>query len=443
MSDHPSPGGAGSLASPGRIAALSLHGRTVAPRSSVLVELRAAKGEPAPTELRLFAAGENASTQGTFIFDAKAAKSVMAAAATRGVDFPFDYNHGSTDPLGMLNPEMSGKAAGWCSLEVRDGELWAVNIRWTKNALSAIEAKEWRYISPTFVTDKEKRVVEVLAIALTNTPALHNLEPLVAASIHRTELSMEGWVPMCLGRSVSTASLCCQACPCKVLCASLCYGATVPPDPAGGMDASKLQMSAREAGAAWEKSVADKAIVLTKKEPHMDKVHLSALGLADTASDADGLAAITALRTQLTGAKDELAKLVALSGKATSTEAAGVIQAWKTASEQVASLSARLAEAEKAAADRERDTLIQTGVKEGKLTPAMAEKWAKEQPVASLRAFLEAAPKIVAPPVVEPVKQPGAATAKAGEGEIAAQLGVSTDQLVKFRENPNPTAAAK
>jgi phage I-like protein len=148
-----------------------------------LIALMAATGGTPPTELRIFAKGKNASTKGEFIFDEKAAKAVMAAAAERGVEFPFDYNHGSTDPLGMLNPEMSGKAAGWCKLTIRNGELWATEIRWTESALKAIAAAEWRYVSPTFAHDKNNHVTALWAIALTNTPALHNLDPLVAASL--------------------------------------------------------------------------------------------------------------------------------------------------------------------------------------------------------------------------------------------------------------------
>jgi len=150
--------------------------------SALIVELAAGADGALPSELRLFRAGKNESLKGDFLFDEKAAKSVSASAARRGVRFPFDYNHGSTSALGQLNPEMSGKAAGWCSLSVKDGELRATDEKWTEAAATAIKAKEWAYISPTFKHDSGNRVTEMLCIALTNTPALHNLEPLIAAS---------------------------------------------------------------------------------------------------------------------------------------------------------------------------------------------------------------------------------------------------------------------
>ena len=90
----------------------------------------AVDGEAPPSEFRLFKAGENETTKGTFTFDAEAARAVMAAAAQRdGVDYPIDLEHlslESTDSRGF-DPD----ARGWFQLAARNGELWAVNVRWT------------------------------------------------------------------------------------------------------------------------------------------------------------------------------------------------------------------------------------------------------------------------------------------------------------------------
>ena len=52
-----------------------------------------------PTEFRIFKAGANETSKGTFIFDATAAKSVMAAFVRQGVDLPIDLDHMSlSDP---------------------------------------------------------------------------------------------------------------------------------------------------------------------------------------------------------------------------------------------------------------------------------------------------------------------------------------------------------
>src|SRR5690606_21758833 len=81
------------------------------------------------------------------------------------------------------DPAQAGKAAGWFELEVRNGELWAVNVRWTPPAAEALRRKEWRFMSPAFSTDDEGRITSLLNVALTNLPATRRLEPLMAASI--------------------------------------------------------------------------------------------------------------------------------------------------------------------------------------------------------------------------------------------------------------------
>jgi phage I-like protein len=391
-----------------------------------LIALTAAATGGAPTELRIFAKGKNSSEKGTFVFDEKAAEMVMAKAAERFPPtterpFPFDYNHGSTDPLGMLNPELSGKAAGWCRLELRAGELWAVDIAWTKNALAAIEAKEWRFISPTFTSDKSGRVTSLFAVALQNTPALHNLDPLVAASLASLASTQDGWVPMCLGRSCSASSICCQACPCKQLCASMCC-CTPPPDPS-----DPTQMSAADFLTAAKAT----------KEKTMDQL-LIALGLAASASQADGLTAITSLR-------DGFHKLITATGKVTLSEALGAIEGLKVSSGQVAQLSAKLTELEAASRIAEVNGLVEAALKDAKIAPAQKD-WAialGKADVAQLKAFLSVAPKLV---VTEGKKPPEAGDGKTvqlsgADLAVAKLLAVDTTKLAATKAALTSSAA--
>jgi phage I-like protein len=139
-----------------------------------------------PREFRIFTAGEVDTVKGKFLFDEAAAKSVMAEYAAHGIDVMLDYDHASLGPA--IDPAQAGKAAGWCNLEIRDGELWAVNIRWTDPAAEALKRKEWRFMSPAFSTDEEGRITSLLNVAITNLPATRKLEPLMAASVK--ELSM-------------------------------------------------------------------------------------------------------------------------------------------------------------------------------------------------------------------------------------------------------------
>lgn len=140
----------------------------------------AVAGDAPPSEFRIFAYGKTETTSGPYIFDEAAAQSVMAAYADKGVELMLDYDHASISLA--LDPSRAGKAAGWFQLELREGELWAVNVRWTEPAAEALRLKEWRYFSPAFRVDKDGRVEKLVNVALTNIPATKNLEPLMAAN---------------------------------------------------------------------------------------------------------------------------------------------------------------------------------------------------------------------------------------------------------------------
>lgn len=140
-----------------------------------------AKERTAPTEVRLFKHGENESDYGPLLFDDIAAQLVMDKYERKGVDLMIDYEHASLAPL--MTASGKAKAAGWFKPEVRDGELWATDIKWTDTARAEIEAAEYRYISPCVDFDWETtRVTGLVNFALTNSPATHDLEALVAAS---------------------------------------------------------------------------------------------------------------------------------------------------------------------------------------------------------------------------------------------------------------------
>lgn len=152
-------------------------------------------GDEPPTEFRLFAAGEVETTKGTFTFDESSAASVMAEYAAHGIDLMIDYDHASLASV-TLDPAQTGKAAGWFNLEVRGGELWAVNVRWTEAAAEALRAKEWRFMSPAFSTE-DGRITSVLNVAITNLPATRRLEPLMAASAKGDGMSVEEFLKVC------------------------------------------------------------------------------------------------------------------------------------------------------------------------------------------------------------------------------------------------------
>ena len=134
----------------------------------------------------MFAVGVNDSTSGPTLWDAKAAELTMARAAERaGVRYAVDLEHRSLDDQARALTKDATDAMGWFDLEVRGGELWAVNVTWNEEGAERLRSKRQVYFSPAFYTDEEGRVTELVNIALTSMPATHGLAPLVAANRHK------------------------------------------------------------------------------------------------------------------------------------------------------------------------------------------------------------------------------------------------------------------
>lgn len=156
--------------------------------SAVALTIALDDGEP-PAEFKIFDPKVSTS-KGDFIFDAKAAKAVMAAWAAQGNELMIDYDHASLSSTVAADPAQAGKAAGWFTPELReDGTLWATRVRWTQPAAEALKRREWRYMSPAFETEN-KRVASLINVALTNLPATKRLDPLMAANQQEARMDL-------------------------------------------------------------------------------------------------------------------------------------------------------------------------------------------------------------------------------------------------------------
>jgi phage I-like protein len=149
------------------------------------------------SEFRLCPAGEFRARDGrpqglkAWYIDAESAAKVVALADAAVGDFVTDYEHQT------LYSETNGQpapAAGWFKkLEWREGDgLYAVDVRWTAKASAAIEAEEYRYISPVFSYDRKTGVVlGILMAALTNYPALDGNADLAVRAAARFQTTEE------------------------------------------------------------------------------------------------------------------------------------------------------------------------------------------------------------------------------------------------------------
>ena len=139
-------------------------------------------GDEPPTEFRIFKAGVNESQKGPILFDSQAANDVMVAYKEWGVDHIIDLNHEAYEADSRSRADASD-ARGHYKLELRDGELWAVGVKWTPDGERRLREKTQRYISPMFSLNPETgRVTKLLNCALVSMPATNEAQPLVAAS---------------------------------------------------------------------------------------------------------------------------------------------------------------------------------------------------------------------------------------------------------------------
>jgi len=147
-------------------------------------------GSPADgvvTEFRVFRIGENTSTKGTFLLAADDCRKIAADWARRGLDCSIDYEHKAWS---FLSPDST--AAGWCTVEARGDGLWCTDVRWTEAAAAKLRAREYRYFSPAFEVseDDPPRITRLLNVALTNIPALDQIEPLAASQVEALAASI-------------------------------------------------------------------------------------------------------------------------------------------------------------------------------------------------------------------------------------------------------------
>ena len=137
----------------------------------------------APTERVMFPAGRFSTTKGEFLFDEEAQRLVMEDWTRWTGGLPQkgtgDYEHD------QANPNMPGHLKlDSCSydLQIKGGQLVAVNIQWTERASEMIGNREKRFTSPWFFYDREtRRIVRFINFGLVSMPATIAQEPLVAS----------------------------------------------------------------------------------------------------------------------------------------------------------------------------------------------------------------------------------------------------------------------
>lgn len=134
----------------------------------------------APPRVLVIPWGAVASKSRDMVVDEESARAVIEAFAAHGVDLPIDYEH---QTLGgdYASPDGTAPAAAWIkSLEPEPGVgIWA-NVEWTQRGAELVRSKEYRYLSPVaMVRRRDGKVMALQSVALTNTPAIVGMSPVV------------------------------------------------------------------------------------------------------------------------------------------------------------------------------------------------------------------------------------------------------------------------
>lgn len=314
----------------------------------------------APEEIKILPLGEVKSTKGTFLVDDASVDMILKSFKDRKIDLVVDYEHQT-----LLN--VQAPASGWIT-ELRKGADAIIGkVQWTQKAKEYLKNREYRYLSPTIMVRKDRRVSAVSSVALTNSPAI------------------DGMPAMCKDNG------------------------------------------------------------LTKGENTMDlKKLIEVLGLAEDATEEDILKAVKKA-VEAAGAPETppaappaevvanstILGLLDLPDTASTAEVSAKIVGLKNGDQQ---LALRVHQLEEATKERETNTLVQTALKDGKITAAQKE-WARSyalKDAEGFKKFLE-----LAGPAV-PMGEIGLKDAPEGEKldtntmAILKNLGISAEDAKKY-----------
>lgn len=167
-----------------------------------------------PTEAHLLPPGPFRSVDGrpeecdAWQLDAAIAARVMARAGAQQTDIVIDFEHQN---LRSRHNGQRAEAAGWIprTMAWREGAgLYATNIVWVGDTADLIKTKKYRYISAVFLYDADSgEVLEIVSVALTNTPALDGLEALADLARRHSVFTTEGEADMADDKQVAALTV--------------------------------------------------------------------------------------------------------------------------------------------------------------------------------------------------------------------------------------------
>ncbi|EES73455.1 hypothetical protein POTG_01750 [Paenibacillus sp. oral taxon 786 str. D14] len=321
--------------------------------------------EGVPDKIKIIPLGLVKSQKGNFVVDSESFAAMKKAFEERGVDVVIDYEH-------QTLADVQAPAGGWIKELLLEDDAIAAKVEWTPRAAEYLKNKEYRYLSPVVLVRKsDQKAVVLHSVALTNTPAIDGMFPIINSLDINTSEGGENDMEEFL----------------KKLAALLGLPETATQDDIMKALQEALGGGKKDDGGGEQEVVANKTI-------------LSLLGVPENAKTEDVAAAIMALKNPT-----------------------GFVPA-----SEFAALKARLDK-------MDADNLVAKALKEGKISAAQkawAEEYALKDP-SGFQKFVEKAPQVV--PVGElEIDNKSQASAKQDEMTmtICKMLGVTSEDLEKY-----------
>lgn len=126
-----------------------------------------------PAEVKILPLGQVHSQKGDFYVDDESFQLIRREYKGRKLDIVIDYEH-------QTLKDVQAPAGGWIKELYKGADAIIARVEWTAKAAEYLKNKEYRYLSPVvMVRKKDQKAVSLHSVALTNTPAIDGMFPLV------------------------------------------------------------------------------------------------------------------------------------------------------------------------------------------------------------------------------------------------------------------------
>ena len=130
-----------------------------------------------PTEIKILPMGNVHSQKGDFLVDDESYRLILKQFQNRNLDLVIDYEHQT------LN-NVQAPAGGWIKMLYKSDDAIIAKVEWTERAKEYLKNKEYKYLSPVVCCRKsDRKAVELHSAALTNTPAIDGMFPIVNSAL--------------------------------------------------------------------------------------------------------------------------------------------------------------------------------------------------------------------------------------------------------------------